>query len=444
MSILILNGSIVNEGKISQQDLLVENGRISQIGSDLQSKNAKETIDASGKLILPGMIDDQVHFREPGLSHKGGLTSESRAAVVGGITSFFDMPNVKPPTISLERLEEKFKFAEGKCAGNYAFYLGATNDNIDEIRKLTPGITCGIKIFMGASTGNLLVDSDEALEMIFADAQTVVVTHCEDTPTIKQNEENYKEKFGDEIPMEHHPKIRSEHACYLSSTKAVGLAKKHGTRLHVLHLTTEKELELFESGEIDNKQITVEVCAHHLFFSEKDYAQRNGFIKCNPAIKREQDRQALVNAVAERRIDIIATDHAPHTMQEKTGSYFKVAAGLPLVQYALVSMLEHVHDNKIPIEVLVDSCSHNVAKRFGILNRGYLREGYWADITIVDMNDTTTDTPENVLYKCGWSPFDGYKFRSKIFATIVNGNVAYYNNRLTNIENSGQRLEFSK
>ena len=443
MSILILNGSVVNEGVISQQDILIENGRISQIGKDLQSKNAKQTIDASGKMIMPGMIDDQVHFREPGLSHKGGLTSESRAAVAGGITSFFDMPNVKPPTITLERLEEKFKFAEGKCAGNYAFYLGATNDNIDEIRKLTPGITCGIKIFMGASTGNLLVDDDEALEKIFADAQTVVVTHCEDTPTIKENEESFKQKYGEDIPLEEHPKIRSEHACYLSSDKATSLAKKHGTRLHVLHLTTEKELALFQSGEIDNKQITVEVCAHHLFFSENDYAQRGGFIKCNPAIKREQDRAALVKAVAERRIDIIATDHAPHTVQEKTGSYFKIAAGLPLVQYALVSMLEHVQDNKIPIEVMVDACTHNVAKRFGILNRGYLREGYWADITIVDMNDTITDTPESVLYKCGWSPFDGYKFRSKVVATIVNGNVAYYNGHLTDIDNCGQRLEFS-
>ena len=433
----------MNEGSVIQQDILVENGRISQIGSDLQSKNAKETIDASGKFVLPGMIDDQVHFREPGLTHKGGLASESRAAIAGGITSFFDMPNVKPPTITLERLEEKFKFAEGKCAGNYAFYLGATNDNIDELRNLTPGVTCGIKIFMGASTGNLLVDDDEALENIFADAQTVVVTHCEDSPTITQNEEAHKQKYGDDIPMELHPKIRSEHACYLSSTKAVGLAKKHGTKLHVLHLTTAKELELFQSGSIDNKQITVEVCAHHLFFSEKDYAQRKGFIKCNPAIKREEDRQALVNAVAERRIDIIATDHAPHTLQEKTGSYFKVAAGLPLVQYALVSMLEHVHDKKIPIEVLVDSCTHNVAKRFGILNRGYLREGYCADITIVDMNDSCVDTSDNVLYRCGWSPFDGYKFRSKIVTTIVNGNVAYHNGQLMNIENCGQRLEFS-
>ena len=443
MSILILNGSIVNEGEITQQDVFVENGRISQIGSDLQSKNASQVIDASGKMIMPGMIDDQVHFREPGLSHKGGLTSESRAALAGGITSFFDMPNVKPPTITLERLEEKFQFAKGKCAGNYAFYLGATNDNIDEIRKLTPGITCGIKIFMGASTGDLLVDDDSALDNIFADAQTVVVTHCEDTPTIKGNEVAFKEKYGEDIPLEQHPKIRSEEACYLSSTKAVGLAKKYGTRLHVLHLTTAKELALFEPGQIDNKQITVEVCAHHLFFSEKDYPQRKGFIKCNPAIKREEDRQALVNAVAERRIDIIATDHAPHTMQEKTGTYFKIAAGLPLVQYALVSMLEHVHDNKIPMEVMVDACTHNVAKRFGIVDRGYLREGYCADITIVDMNDTTLDAPDKVLYRCGWSPFDGYKFRSKVVATIVNGNVAYYNGHLADIENCGERLEFS-
>ncbi len=443
LSILILNGTVVNEGEISQLDILIENGRISQIGKDLQSMQAETVIDAEGKLVLPGMIDDQVHFREPGLTHKGGLASESRAAIAGGITSFFDMPNVNPLTVTLERLEEKFQHAADKCAGNYAFYLGATNDNIDELRRLKRGVTCGIKIFMGASTGNMLVDDDAVLEKIFADAQTLVVTHCEDSPTIYANEDKFKAEYGEDIPMHLHPKIRSAEACYMSSVKATNLAKKHGTQLHVLHLTTEKELELFEAGAIDNKQITVEVCAHHLFFSENDYEQRGGFIKCNPAIKRPQDRDALVNALAESRIDIVATDHAPHTLSEKTGTYFKVAAGLPLVQYAFVSLLELVHDKKVTIERLIEATSHSVTKRFGIIDRGYLREGYWGDVTIVDMNTPTTDTPDKVLYKCGWSPFDGYQFRSSIDTTIVNGQAVYSKGEFLTSDYLGKRIEFT-
>ena len=443
MSILILNGSVINEGEVTQQDLLIENGRISEIGADLQSREASQVIDAAGKLVMPGMIDDQVHFREPGLSHKGGLASESRAAIAGGITSFFDMPNVNPPTVTLERLEEKFNYAAGKCAGNYAFYLGATNDNIDELRRLKRGMTCGIKIFMGASTGNMLVDDDEVLEKIFADAQTIVVTHCEDSPTIYANEDKFKAEYGEDIPLSLHPKIRSEEACYLSSLKATNLAKKHGTNLHVLHLTTEKELEFFQAGAIDNKQITVEVCAHHLFFSEQDYEQRGGFIKCNPAIKRKQDRDALVRALSESRIDVVATDHAPHTLAEKTGTYFKIAAGLPLVQYAFVSLLELVHDKKITLERLVEASSHSVAKRFGIIDRGYLREGYWADIILVDMDNGCADEPEKVLYKCGWSPFDGYQFRSSIDTTIVNGEVIYTNGKFVTEEFLGKKIEFA-
>ncbi len=440
---LIINGTVVNEGTTSEQDILIENGRIKEIGNNLQSRSATEVIDAKGKLVMPGMIDDQVHFREPGLNHKGGLATESRAAIVGGITSFFDMPNVSPPTVSLERLEEKFQYAADKCAGNYAFYLGATNDNIDELRKLTPGVTCGIKIFMGASTGNMLVNDDKVLEKIFADAQTIVVTHCEDSPTIYANEDKYKEQYGEDIPMQLHPTIRSEESCYLSSLKATSLAKKHGTKLQVLHLTTAKELEFFNPGPVEDKQITVEVCAHHLFFSENDYAQRGGFIKCNPAIKREQDRDALVQALADGRIDVVATDHAPHTLAEKTGSYFKVAAGLPLVQYAFVSLLELVQDKKLTIERLVEASSHSVAKRFGIKERGFLREGYWADIILVDMNQSCIDTPDKLLYKCGWSPFDGFKFRSKIDTTIVNGKVVYADNKLTTQEYLGQRIEFA-
>ena len=444
LSILIVNGLLVNEGQQSEQDILIEDGRISQIGADLQSKQASQVIDAAGKLVIPGMIDDQVHFREPGLNHKGELATESRAAVAGGITSFFDMPNVKPPTITLERLEEKFQYAAGKCAGNYAFYLGATNDNSDELCRLEKGVTCGIKIFMGASTGNLLVNDDNALESIFAGAQTVVVTHCEDSPTIYANEDEYKAKYGDDIPMYLHPEIRSAEACYMSSLKATNLAKKHGTQLHVLHLTTEKELEFFQAGEIDDKQITVEVCAHHLFFSQLDYEQRGGFIKCNPAIKRPEDRDALVQALAEKRIDVVATDHAPHTLNEKTGSYFKVAAGLPLVQYALVSLFEHVHDKKLTIERLVEATSHSVVKRFGILERGYLREGYWADIAIVDMNNGILDSSDKVLYKCGWSPFDGYQFRSSIDTTIVNGQAVYSRGEFLTPEFLGQRIQFAR
>ncbi len=444
MSILIINGSVVNEGTISEQDILIEDGRIVEIGGNLQSRPASEVIDAKGKMIMPGMIDDQVHFREPGLNHKGNLASESRAAIVGGITSFFDMPNVKPPTVSLQRLEEKFQYASGKCAGNYAFYLGATNDNIDELRQLTRGVTCGIKIFMGASTGNMLVNDDQVLENIFADAQTIVVTHCEDSPTIYANEDKYKQQYGDDIPMQLHPTIRSEQACYLSSLKATNLAKKHGTKLHVLHLTTAKELEFFSTRPIEDKQITVEVCAHHLFFSEKDYAQRGGFIKCNPAIKTEKDRDALVQALAEGRIDVVATDHAPHTLTEKTGSYFEVAAGLPLVQYAFVSLLDLVQDKKLTIERLVEASSHSVAKRFGIIDRGFLREGYWADIILVDMNQSCVDTEDKLLYKCGWSPFDGFKFRSKIDTTIVNGKIVYADNKITTQEYLGQRIEFSR
>ena len=361
MSLLILNGTVVNEGTSQEFDLLIEDGRIAQIGKDLQSLSAKQVIDASGKLVIPGMIDDQVHFREPGLVHKGGLFSESRAAVAGGITSFMDMPNVSPTTTTIERLEEKFALAAGKCAANYAFYMGAANDNLEEIKKLKRGFTCGIKIFMGASTGNMLVDDEEILNGIFKHAQTIVITHCEDTPLIKQNEEIYRQKYGEDIPLEFHPVIRSAEACYKSTEKAIRLAKTHGTRLHVLHLTTEKELELFQQGPIEDKQITLEVCVHHTYFSEEDYAERGAFIKCNPAIKKKSDRDALVKALNNDVIDILATDHAPHLREEKQGTYFKTAAGLPLVQYVLPCALEHVHEGRISIEKLSEPC------RFGFI-----------------------------------------------------------------------------
>lgn len=427
---------------MQQADLLIVNGSIHKIGKDLQPSEADKVIDAAGKYVLPGMIDDQVHFRDPGLTYKGGLQSESRAAVAGGITSFMDMPNVKPPTVTIKALDDKFAMAEGKCAANYAFYMGATNDNLDELRGLKNGVTCGIKVFMGASTGNMLVDDPVVLDNIFADVETIVITHCEDTPMIKRNEDLYRERYGEDIPLKFHPEIRSTEACYASTERAVGLARKHGTRLHVLHLTSAKELEFFAPGDVNDKQITLEVCAHHLFFSEEDYEQRGAFIKCNPAIKKASDRAALIKAVAEGRIDIIATDHAPHTLEEKTGTYFKTAASLPLVQYALPSVLEKVQDKQLSLEKVVQVTSHNVADRFRVIDRGYLREGYWADITIVDMDKGITDTPETVLYKCDWSPFDGFTFRSSIDTTIVNGEIVYQNGQLTDVLTLGRRLEF--
>ena len=353
-----------------------------------------------------------------------------------------DMPNVKPPTVTIKALDDKFAMAEGKCAANYAFYMGATNDNLDELRGLKNGVTCGIKVFMGASTGNMLVDDPVVLDNIFADVETIVITHCEDTPMIKRNEDLYRERYGEYIPLKFHPEIRSTEACYASTERAVGLARKHGTRLHVLHLTSAKELEFFAPGDVNDKQITIEVCANHLFFSEEDYEQRGAFIKCNPAIKKASDRAALIKAVAEGRIDIIATDHAPHTLEEKTGTYFNTAAGLPLVQYALPSVLEKVQDKQLSLEKVVQVTSHNVADRLRVIDRGYLREGYWADITIVDMDKGITDTPETVLYKCDWSPFDGFTFRSSIDTTIVNGEIVYQNGQLTDVLTLGRRLEF--
>ena len=337
--LLIRNARMVNEGQVKEGDLLVVGGRIEQIGTRISAPDAK-VIDAAGQVLMPGMIDDQVHFREPGVTYKADMATESHAAIAGGITSYMEMPNTNPQTVTLERLEEKYGLAQGRAWGNHAFYLGATNDNIDEIRRLEPKQTCGIKVFMGASTGNMLVDKLETLEQIFADAPTLIATHCEDTPMIQANEQRYREQYGDEIPMRFHPLIRREEACWKSSSMAVDLARRHGTRLHVLHLTTARELALFDAGPISGKRITAEACVHHLYFSEADYAQRGNFIKCNPAIKRVEDRDALRAALAEDRLDVIATDHAPHTLEEKQeSSYFKVPAGLPLVQHALAMAL---------------------------------------------------------------------------------------------------------
>ncbi len=442
-SLLITQANVVNEGQIQQLDVFVQNGRIEKIGTDLSSLKADRVIDAKGKYLMPGMIDDQVHFREPGLTHKGEIATESAAAVAGGITSYFEMPNVKPLTINRAALEDKFERASEKSLANFSFYLGASNDNLEDIKSLDPKAACGIKVFMGASTGNMLVDNPEVLEGIFEHAPTIVVTHCEDSPLIGENEEKYRQKYGEDVPMSCHPLIRSEQACYKSSTLAVGLAKRFDTRLHVLHLTTEKELSLLQAGDLKNKRITAEACVHHLFFSEEDYEAKGTLIKCNPAIKKRSDRDALLQAVANDLIDVVATDHAPHTWDEKQNSYFKAPAGLPLVQHALISLLEHYHSGVFSLEKVVQKTSHSVADLFDIKDRGYIREGYWADLTLVDLNRPTVVDEQQLYSKCGWSPFAGYIFKSSIDTTIVNGEIAFESGSV-NPDVRGKRIEFNR
>ncbi|AKH21443.1 dihydroorotase [Sedimenticola thiotaurini] len=441
--ILIKNASMVNDGQILEGDLLIRNGRIEQIAPEISVPEQARVLDAEGHTLIPGMIDDQVHFREPGATHKGDMYSESRAAVAGGITSFMDMPNTNPQTTNRQALEAKYALAADRALANYAFYLGATNDNLDEIVALDPKQACGVKVFMGASTGNMLVNNEAALEAIFRDAPVLIATHCEDTPTIQRLEESYRDKYGEDVPIECHPLIRSAEACYLSSSMAVELAKKHDARLHVLHLTTEREMELFQPGPSDGKRITAEACVHHLYFDDRDYARKGSFIKCNPAVKSESDRNALRKALLDGRIDVVATDHAPHTLEEKLNSYFKAPAGLPLVQWALPMMFELYHDRLISLEQLVEKTSHAPARLFNVMERGYLREGYWADLTLVDLNSPTRVERRDVLYKCGWSPMEGERLRSKIIATIVNGQVAYRGGRVNDAVR-GQRLEFDR
>ena len=440
-SLLIVNAEIVNEGRRLTGDLLIRDGRIEAVGADLQSRPTGRVVDAAGKLLIPGMIDDQVHFREPGLTHKADFTSESRAAVAGGITSFMEMPNSKPPTLDLGALEAKHARAAEVSRANYSFYLGASNDNIDAIRSVRVGQSCGVKVFMGASTGNMLVDNEQTLDAIFADSPLLIATHCEDTPTFLANAAAYRDRYGEDVPIEAHPLIRSEEACWKSSSLAVALARRHDARLHVLHLTTARELALFQPGPIAGKRITAEACVHHLYFDQRDYAEKGALIKCNPAIKRPEDREGLLAAVTDGRIDVIATDHAPHTPEEKAGTYFKAPAGLPLVQDALPSLFEHVHAGKLSLETLVLKTSHAVAECFGIEDRGYIREGYWADLTLVDPRAEYIVERERVLAKCGWSPFEGRRFRARIELTLVNGEVAYEQGRVNDAVR-GQRLAF--
>jgi dihydroorotase len=441
--LLIKNARLINEGAIRDADVLIKGERIEKVGSAIAAPENAEVLDAAGLYLLPGMIDDQVHFREPGLTEKGDIATESAAAVAGGVTSFMDMPNVSPQTTTREALADKYRTAPGRARANYAFYLGATNRNIDEIRALRVDEACGIKVFMGASTGDMLVDDSDTLEQIFADAPLIVVTHCEHSPTIRDNEARAKAEFGADVPMSEHPKIRSATACLASSSLAVDLARRHGARLHVLHLTTALEMGLFSRASRNDKNITAEVCVHHLWFDESRYDELGTRIKCNPAIKGARDREALIAAVNDGRIDIIATDHAPHTANEKKRPYFKAPAGLPLVQHALQTLFDLAKRGELGIETIVDRTSHAVADVFGVVDRGYVREGYFADLVLVDAARPYTVEPSNLLYKVHWSPFEGHTFSSTIDTTLVNGTVVFRNGQLTH-DVVGQQLHFTR
>jgi dihydroorotase len=441
--LLISNARLVNEGEVRELDVLINGDRIEKVATGIAAPANASVIDAAGKYLLPGMIDDQVHFREPGLTNKGDLATESAAAAAGGITSFMDMPNVNPQTTTRAALADKYAIAEGRCTSNYGFYLGATNRNIEEIRSLKVGEAAGIKAFMGASTGDMLVDSPEALELLFAEAPIIVLTHCEHTPTIRDNEARAKAEFGENVPMSEHPRIRSSQACLASSSLATELARRHGALLHVLHLTTAIEMALFSRAHRNDKRITAEVCVHHLWFDESRYSDLGARIKCNPAIKTAQDRQSLINAVNDGRIDVIATDHAPHTSSEKKKSYFKAPAGLPLVQHALLSLFDLAADGQLGVEMIVEKTSHAVADIFGIPERGFVREGYFADLVLVDTETPYNVNSTNLLAKCHWSPFEGHTFGSSIDTTIVNGTIVYADGALTG-RIAGRKMQFSR
>jgi dihydroorotase len=423
--ILLKNAQVVNEGQIKETDVLIEGAFIKKIGTDISEMSA-DVIDFNGNLLLPGIIDDQVHFREPGLTHKGNIATESRAALAGGITTFMEQPNTNPQTTTIEKLEEKFSIASKTSYANYSFLFGGTNDNLEEIKRLDPKSCSGVKLFLGSSTGNMLVDDEQVLERIFQSTEMVISTHCEDEQTIRNNLKKYKKQFGDDIPIKYHPIIRSEEACFLSSSKAIALAKKTGARLHVFHLSTGKETNLFTNEiPLREKKITAEVCIHHLWFSDADYQNRGTHIKWNPAVKTANDRETLWQALLDDRIDVIATDHAPHTLEEKQNVYTKAPSGGPLVQHALVAMLQKYHDGKISVEKIVEKMCHNPAILFDIEKRGYIREGYYADLVQINLDSKWKVNKQNILYKCGWSPFEGSKFDSKVIRTFINGHLAY-------------------
>ena len=439
---VLKNATIVNDGERFEGDVALADGRIEKVGGSLSIPGARE-IDLAGAWLLPGMIDDQVHFREPGFEHKGTIATESRAAAAGGITSTMEMPNCDPQTITMPALLDKHARAARYSLTNYAFYFGATNDNLEAIKGVDIAKACGLKVFMGASTGNMLVDDEATLEGIFASSPLLIATHCEDTPTILANEAQARAEFGDDIPIQAHPRIRSEQACYKSSSFAVSLAKRHGSRLHVLHLTTARELDLFEAGPVTAKRITAEACVHHLFFNDTWYGPLGADIKCNPAIKTRADQLALKRAVAEDRIDVIATDHAPHTREEKSSAGYAAPAGLPLVQHALLSLVEHVKAGDLRIEQVVQKTAHAPALLFDVRERGFIREGYWADLVVVDPDASTIVDDEPIYAKCGWTPFRGIAFRSRITHTFINGNLVFENGLLRD-SHLGQAVEFDR
>ena len=442
---LIKNGTIVNEGKIYQSDILIdEHGRIEKIATDISTTTAVELIEAGGKYILPGVIDDQVHFREPGLTHKANIESEARAAVAGGTTTFMEMPNTVPNALTQELLEDKYQIAAKSSIANYSFFMGASNDNYEEAMKTDLSKVCGLKIFMGSSTGNMLVDQPQILERLFGNFEGLIATHCEDEATVRANNQFYKDKYANETPpYDIHAIIRDERACYLSSHMAAELAKKHGTRLHILHISSADEIELFDNTlPLSEKKITAEVCVHHLWFDADDYKRLGNQIKCNPAIKHDH-RERLLAALLADKFDIIATDHAPHTWEEKQKSYWEAPSGLPLVQHSLQAMLDFHHLGKISLEKIVEKMSHAPAQCFKIQERGYIREGYWADLAIVDLKTPMKVTKENILYKCAWSPFEGHEFASSIYATIVSGSVAYKEGKILG-DGPGKRITFQR
>ena len=447
MKTLIANATIINENKTFEGHILISEGKIDCI-YDSKTQISKidhgKYIEAKGKILIPGVIDDQVHFREPGLTHKADIYTESRAAIAGGITSYMEMPNTNPQTVTQARLKEKFDLAKTKSLANYSFYIGATNDNIEELLKTDPKKVCGIKVFMGSSTGNMLVNNPESLEKIFSQAPVLIATHCEDEETIMTNTTDYKKRYGEDVPISCHPEIRSDEACYKSSSLAVNLAKKHNARLHILHLSSKKELELFDSETpLKNKKITSEVCVHHLWFEKKDYTKYGTRIKWNPAVKEKEDREALFEGLLSNKLDVVATDHAPHTRDEKDNTYFKAPSGGPLVQHSLQAMLEFYFQGKISLEKIVEKMCHAPADIFKIKNRGYIKEGFWADLVLLDLNTSQKVDSSNILYKCEWSPFEGVTFHSKIAYTIINGNVVYQDGKFHE-NNKGMALEFNR
>lgn len=438
---LLKNARIINEGKSFESDLLINGEYIEKIAPSISDDTAT-VIELNGKILMPGMIDDQVHFREPGLTHKGNIRSESRAAVAGGITSFMEMPNTKPNALTQELLADKYAIGANSSLANYSFFMGASNDNIEEVLKTDPSTVCGVKVFMGSSTGNMLVDNEETLTGIFSKCPMLIATHCEDEATVRQNLAIYEEKYGENMPIKYHPEIRSDEACYLSSSLAAGLAKKYDTRLHILHLSSAKELDLFRNDiPLTEKRITAEACVHHLWFSDKDYEEKGTYIKWNPAVKKQSDQDAIWAALNDDRIDILATDHAPHTIEEKENNYFNAPSGGPLVQHAVLAILEKAKEGKISLERAVEKMCHAPAQCFNVQKRGYIREGYFADLVIVDPNSSLTVTKDNLLYHCGWSPFEGFTFSHTIDTTFVNGAIVYTDNKIVE-GNTGHRMTF--